>query len=81
MDGWQQIDNQLRQQWLVQAVTGGTDTILARVQRLLDAEDTDSTVTKRFTLGTGETLVLAVSGVNDDTIERATFNLALQNVP
>ena len=81
MDGWQQIDNQLRQQWLVQAVTGGTDTIRARVQRLLNADDADGTVTTRFALGTGETLVLAVSGVNDDTIERATFNLALQNVP
>ena len=79
LNGWTQIDNILPQQWLVQAATTGTETTIPRVRRLLDVGDNESTGTWRFTLGAGETLVLTVSGINDDTAERATFSLNMTN--
>jgi hypothetical protein len=83
LNGWTQVDNVLPQQWIVQAATSGllstTQTIFPRVRRLLDAGDDSSTGSWRFALGAGETLVLTVSGVNDDTTERATFSLGVKS--
>lgn len=78
VNGWQQVDNQMRQQWLVQAITGGTETQAPRVQRLIDWNADVSNGQWRFTLGAGETFLLAVSGVNDDTAERAAYSLGVE---
>ncbi len=78
LDGWQQVDNRLRQQWLVQAVTGGTQTIFPRVQRLIDWDDESSRGEWRIAVSAGESLLLAVSGVSDETGERASFSLGVE---
>jgi PDZ domain/Immune inhibitor A-like, MAM domain len=78
LDGWQQVDNQLPQRWIVQAVTSGTQTKPARVRPLIAPEDSATSVDTTLSLDAGEALLLAVSGVNDDTIAPATFSLTLK---
>ena len=78
LNGWEQVDNQLKQQWLAQAVMGGTETKFPRVQRLIDWNADESAGEWRFALDAGETLLLAISGVNDDTTERATYSLGVE---
>ena len=79
LSGWQQVDNQVAQQWIVQAGTSGTQTAYPRVQKWIDADSATSTGQWRISLAPTESLTIAVSGVNEDTTERATFNLGFKN--
>jgi len=73
--GWSQIDNQLPQEMLVQGVTvGSTAGTLPRVTRLINGTNENGSWT--FPLDAGEILLIGVSGVNDETYERATFDLS-----
>lgn len=79
--GWSSVDNQVSQHLIVQAVMGGTQTKPAHVRRLTDAGQVGIDDSWRFDLDAGETLFIAVSGVNDDTDQPGTFDLSLQMVP
>ncbi len=70
-------DNTLAQQWIVQAVTGGTSSKLPHSQRLIMSDGSGSSGTWRFALDEGELLLIMVSGANDDTQQRAAFDLRL----
>lgn len=76
--GWQQVDNQLPQHWIVQAATSGTQTSYPRVQTLVEPDDITTSGEWRIALEANETLTLAVSGANDDTTERAAFSLGFK---
>ncbi|MCC6802010.1 MAG: immune inhibitor A, partial [Anaerolineae bacterium] len=78
LDGWQQVDNILPQRWIVQAGTTGSETTYPSVRQLIAADDTTPRGEWRIALQPNETLVLAVSGANDDTTERATFSLGVK---
>ncbi len=78
MDGWQQVDNQLPQRWIVQAATGGTQTQYPRVQMLIAPDSGASSGEWRIAVDANETLTIAISGASDDTTARATFNLGFK---
>ncbi len=78
LNGWQQIDNQLPQRWIVQAVTSGTQTTLTRVHALISPEDSATSLDTTLPLDSGEALLLAISGANDDTLVPASFSLAVK---
>lgn len=73
--GWSEIDNALPQDMLVQAVTVGANSV-PRVQRLIEGTNAGGTWT--FPLAAGDTLLIAVSGVSDETRERAAFDLRFE---
>lgn len=73
--GWEQVDNRLDQRWLVQALTTGTQTTPPRVRHLIGVEDDAHEGTWSFTLGSGESLLIAISGLNDDTWQPAVFSV------
>ncbi len=79
LNGWSVVDNSLPQQWLVQAATDGSQTKYPRVQTLIGADDDASSGSWQIALDAGETLTLAVSGVNDDTTVPASFALAFSS--
>lgn len=81
MNGWAQVDNRVPQRWLVQAVTTGTTAVPPRVRRLIAPDSTAHTGAWVFSLGVNEALLLAISGLNDDTAERASFDLRLSAEP
>ncbi len=79
LNGWQQIDNQEPQQWIVQTGTSGTQTTFPRVHLLINDTDTTTKGEWRVPLAQGEVLTLAVAAVNDDTTVPATFSLSFSN--
>ncbi|MFN8451346.1 MAG: immune inhibitor A [Anaerolineae bacterium] len=79
LNGWQQVDNQLRQRWIVQAGTSGSASSFPSVRALITPDDADATGEWRIALQANETLTLAVSGANDDTTERPTFSLGFKS--
>ena len=80
MIGWSQIDNRVEQPMIVQAVTTGTANTPPRVRHLIDPTSEASEGKWTFSLGAGETLLIAVSGASDETRERAVYDLALEVV-
>jgi hypothetical protein len=77
LNGWSAMTNALPQQWLVQAVTTGTATTPPRVRPLIGVGDAQTSGDWTVALQPGETLFLAISGLNDDTYEAATFSAEL----
>jgi len=75
LDGWQQTTNTVRQEFVVQAAVVGADTDRAEVTRLISPSDETASGSWDFTLQANETLVLAVSGVNDSTTAPARYSL------
>ena len=73
--GWSEIDNRVPQDLLVQAVTIGSESV-PRVQRLIDGTNGSGTWT--FPLAANDNLLIAVSGVSDETRQRATFDVSLR---
>ncbi|MFN8562636.1 MAG: immune inhibitor A [Anaerolineae bacterium] len=69
LNGWQQVDNQLRQRWIVQAGTSGSPNSFPSVHALITPDDADATGEWRIAAQANETLTLA-AGANDD-IDRA----------
>lgn len=73
--GWSEIDNRVPQDLLVQAVTIGSESV-PRVQRLIDGTNGSGTWT--FPLAANDNLLIAVSGVSDETRQRAEFDVSLR---
>jgi hypothetical protein len=73
--GWSRVDNRVPARWLLQAMTTGTGSKPPRVQRLIDHNSAEVEGEWSFALDANEALLIAVSAVNDDTIERATYSL------
>jgi len=78
LNGWQQIDNLVPQQFLVQAATVRTDTRgEGRVRQLIGPSDDAVEGQWLFTLLPNEEFILSISGLNDDTDLPAIFNFAV----
>lgn len=75
LDGWQQATNEVRQQFIVQAAVVSPDASKVKVIRLIGPHDTASSGQWDFTLQAGESLVLAVSGANDNTTTPGSYTL------
>ncbi|MBA3869417.1 MAG: immune inhibitor A, partial [Anaerolineae bacterium] len=79
LNGWQQIDNVVPQRYIVQyAQIIGNAPATSRVQRLIGPTDTATSGTWPFTLNANDTLLLAISAINDSTDIPATFGLSAQ---
>lgn len=76
LDGWQQTTNEIRQQFLVQAAVIGPDMNTINVTRLIGPEDNEFNGQWAFTLQANETLLLAISGLNDDTTLPGLYTLS-----
>ncbi len=77
LNGWQPMTNQTPQQFLVQVASIGADRASSGVRRLLGPGD-GAQGTWNFQLAANQLLLLAVSGLNDDTDQPATFDLRLR---
>lgn len=78
MNGWESVTNTLPQQWLVQAATTGTVTDPPHVRPLIGVGSAETKGEWTFSLQPEETLLIAISGINDDTYERATFEVEMR---
>ncbi len=76
-NGWQQLDNQLEQNFLVQVLVGGTQTAPPSVRQLIDPADRATSGEWTFNLEANQIILLAISGLNDDTSEPAQFDLSI----
>lgn len=76
LDGWQQTSNQLPQQFLVQAAQIGQD--VRNVRRLIAPGDAATAGAWQFSLAADDVLILAISGLNDNTDQPARFALAIR---
>jgi len=79
LNGWQQIDNAVPQRYIVQyALISGDSPDSSRVQRLIGPEDSATSGTWPFELNANDTLLLAISGINDATDLPTTYGLSAQ---
>ncbi len=80
LNGWQQMDNVVPQRYIVQyALLGGTaSSSTNRVVRLIDPADTATSGAWVFDLNANDTLILAISGINDATDLQAVYSLSSQ---
>lgn len=76
LDGWQQTRNQTAQTFAVQAAY--LSAASSRVQQLIAPGDTATSGTWPFTLAANDFLILAISGLNDDTSQPARFALTVR---
>ncbi len=77
MHGWQSVDNRLPQTFMLQAITTGTAGNPPRVIPLIAPGSVETSGEWRIRLEADETLVLITAGLNDQTLERASFALTL----
>ncbi len=75
--GWQQVDNQLGQNFVVQVLVGGTQTAPPSVRRLIAPADSATRGEWTFNLEADQIIMLAISGISDGTQQPASFNLSL----
>jgi hypothetical protein len=78
LGGWQSVTSTVPQRWLVQVLTTGTATVPPRVRPLIGVDSTETSGEWTFSLQADETLLIAISGLNDDTYEPASFNIELR---
>jgi hypothetical protein len=79
LNGWQQIDNAVPQRYIVQyALISGDAPSTSRVERLISPGDTTVSGTWLFDLNANDTLLLAISGINDATDLPAIYGLSAQ---
>lgn len=76
LDGWQQTTNEVRQQFLVQAALVGAEANKTQVMRLIGPADNVVSGQWEFTLQADEMLLLAVSGLNDNTTALGRYTLS-----
>jgi hypothetical protein len=76
LDGWQQATNEVRQAFIVQAAVVADDASQMKVMRLISPTDTTASGQWDFTLQADQTLVLAVSGANDNTSTPGRYSLS-----
>jgi hypothetical protein len=75
LSGWQQTDNQVAQQFLVQVATSA-----GSVRRLIGPSDPATDGAWTFNLNPGEGFLIAISGLNDNTDTPAVFDLYLRDL-
>ncbi len=75
LHGWQQIDNQVPQRYLVQYISSGTAENSPRVRRLIGPRDAVTSGEWHFNIQPGEIAAFAVSSLNADTTLPARFDL------
>jgi hypothetical protein len=75
LEGWQRVDNQLPQQFIVQAVTTGTQDRSPSARQLISPEDDATSGEWTFSVAQDEDLLIAVSGITDGTTLPGHFNL------
>jgi immune inhibitor A len=76
LEGWQQMNNRIPQQFVVQAAVVGDDASRTQITRLISPSDEAAFGSWDFTLQANETLVVAISGLNDDTTTPALYSLS-----
>lgn len=77
--GWQRVNNQVEQRYLVQTTALGGDGLPPSVRQLIGTEDDATEGDWRISLSNRETLIVAVSGLNNDTTQPASFDLVLSS--
>ena len=75
MHGWQQIDNQVQQKFLVQYITAGTENSPPRVRHLIGPDDDSTQGTWQFQIDPNEFIVFAISGMAAETAQPARFTV------
>ncbi len=75
LNGWQQTNNQIPQQFLVQVATNS-----GIVRRLIGPSDTATDGGWTFNINPGEGFLIAISGLNDNTDAAAVFDLYLRDL-
>jgi hypothetical protein len=77
LDGFAAVTNAVPQQFLVQAFVGPTQTDAPAVTALIGVGDAATDGVWEYTLVPSQQLLIAVSGLNDDTQEDATFTIGV----
>lgn len=77
LNGWQRIDNNLPQRFTVQVITAQAGQGTTDVQPLIMPNEDATTGQWNFSVDSNTLLVLAVSGLNDETTVPAGFSLAV----
>jgi hypothetical protein len=79
LSGWLPADHTVDQMWFVYGVQTGSANHPARVQAWITPESGQTTGEYRVSLAANETLIVAVSGANDDTRVPAAYTLQLHS--
>lgn len=79
LNGWQQINNEVPQRFLVQAALLKPETAASRVERLIGPGDSALSGQWDFTLQPDQALLLAFSGLSRETTAVAGFTLSAQS--
>ena len=77
LNGWQQVENQVAQKFLVQYISSGTQNKRPRVRPLIAPGDAATSGEWHFDIDAQEVVVFAISGLNNDTMLPAHFTLKL----
>ena len=77
LNGWQVVDNQVPQPFVVQYLTSGTQTTPPRVRQLIAPGDDATSGEWHFDLLANEIIVFTVSALSHDTLMPAQFDFAL----
>ena len=80
LNGWQQMDNQAPQRFLLQVATTPTNFSPGSVRRLIGPSDTTTSGTWTFNINPGEGFLIAISGLNDNTDSPAVFDLFIRDL-
>jgi hypothetical protein len=75
--GWERVENSVPQRFLLQVATVGADNVPSRVRRLIGPQDDRADGEWRFAFEADEQFIIAISGLNDETTQRATFDLTI----
>ncbi|MAS32482.1 MAG: hypothetical protein CL610_00660 [Anaerolineaceae bacterium] len=78
LNGWQQVDNQVEQNFLVQYITSGTEATPPRVRQLISPASDVVDGEWRFDLLPEEIVVFTISGLNADTVLPAHFDIQFE---
>jgi hypothetical protein len=79
LNGWQQMANETRQRYLVQAASVGAGAGQNSVQRLIGPNDSAASGHWTFDIAANQVIVLAISGLNEDTAQPTSFTLVLRS--
>jgi hypothetical protein len=77
LDGWQHIDNDLPQRYLVETTLIDPQTSTVHNRQLIGPKDDATAGQWRFSLPANGQFIVSVSGLNDNTIMPAAFQLAI----
>ncbi len=77
LNGWQQTDNQVRQQFLVQSAKIQANSV--HVTQLIAPSESTTQGLWNFSLAANEAIILTISGLNENTSEPAHYNLSARS--